>query len=165
MDRGLRHDPIMGPAVHAGAAATEYESGAGVVDTVPPVSATVMRAEHDENEEEEIEISVEDFLEVLPQPREEILRCASISDGVTGHTTSISEVIVDLARLSDPNSVPRVRGELDSSERAPYEALLLAMIASQMSIAAIMQTSPLGDEETLRVLARLVSAQVITLAA
>jgi len=86
----------------------------------------------------------------------------TVSDG---NDTRISDIIGDLARLSDATSVPRLRGAVEWTDLAPSEAWLVSVVREGMPLAGIMQTSPLGEEETLRLLARLISARVITLPA
>lgn len=79
--------------------------------------------------------------------------------------TRVSDIIGDLARLSDATCVPRLRGAVEWTDLAPSEAWLVTVVREGMPIAGIMQTSPLGEEETMRLLASLISSRVITLIA
>jgi len=77
--------------------------------------------------------------------------------------TRVSDIIGDLARLSDATSVPRLRGAVEWTDLAPTEAWLVSIVREGLPLEGIMQTSPLGEEETLRLLASLIKARVITL--
>jgi hypothetical protein len=83
----------------------------------------------------------------------------SISDGVE---TSVSDVICDLARLSDPSSIPRLAGAIAWEDLDRSEAWAVSLVAAGMSVQAILEVSPLEEEQTLRLLANLVSARTIT---
>jgi hypothetical protein len=134
-----------------------------------------------ENEEEEIELSDDDLVEVTPAqpksgtyalglgevrpehvvvPTDALPRLGSISDGVE---TNVNIIVEDLARLSDPSRTPRPRGEVDWASLDPSEAWMLSIVESRMTIGAIVEMSPHGEEETLRLLARLVSLQVVSI--
>ncbi len=97
----------------------------------------------------------------VPQP--EIPSLASQPPLEGNDNTRVSDIIGDLARLSDASSVPRLRGAVEWTDLAPSEAWLVSIVREGMPLEGIMQTSPLGEEETLRLLASLINARVITL--
>lgn len=160
--------------------------GLGFVDAAPlgappgrRVSATMLPGALTPDE---VELCDDDVTEVRPVPRSgtyalsrprETSRPLAMpvpdawasDDPWEGADTSVSDVIGSLARLSDESSIPSLRGVVEWSELAPPEAWLVSIVPSRMTVAAIMKTSPLGDEATLRVLASLISARVITLVA
>ena len=77
--------------------------------------------------------------------------------------TRVSDIVGELARLSDATSVPRLRGAVEWTDLAPSEAWLVSIVREGLPLEGIMKTSPLGEEETLRLLASLIDARVITL--
>jgi hypothetical protein len=77
--------------------------------------------------------------------------------------TNISDLIGELALLSDVTRVPKLLGAVERSELDPCEEWLVSVVSVRMSVAAIMGQSPLGEEETLRLLARMLKSRVITL--
>jgi hypothetical protein len=82
----------------------------------------------------------------------------SISDA----ETNVSEVITDLARLSDLTSVPRVcdpHGLADLDEPAMW---MVSVVRLGMCVQAILDMSPISEEETVRLLARLVGTRIVT---
>jgi hypothetical protein len=83
----------------------------------------------------------------------------SVPDGAE---TSVSTVVCDLARLSDPTSIPRLNGEIEWSRLDRSEAWAVSLVAAGMSVQAILAVSPLEDEPTLQLLAKLVSTRTIT---
>jgi hypothetical protein len=82
----------------------------------------------------------------------------SIPDQPTG----VSDVISELARLSDMRTVPRVGDSSGWADLDPEEAWMVDIVKLGMCVQAILDMSPLNDEETLSLLARLVSRRVIT---
>jgi hypothetical protein len=87
-------------------------------------------------------------------------RFGSIPDG--GMETSVSDVVSDLARIADMSTVPRLREPIGRSDLAPQETWMVNVVKLGMCVQGILDMSPLGDEETLRLLARLVSTRVVT---
>lgn len=86
----------------------------------------------------------------------------SISDG----TTSLSDVIVELARLSERGSVPRLlRDVTPDDELAPQESFIIQLVFMGLDVETILDTSPLSEDVTLRFLARLVESRIITVQA
>ena len=126
------------------------------------------------------ELSDEDVIEIVPEtrsgtyalsrpreaqrplspPPEVVPSFDTISDGAV---TDVSEVIGELARLSDVSRIPTLRGTVEWSELTPSEAWLISVTGSKMTISAIMAISPFGEEETLRVLAKLIGLRRLTL--
>ena len=87
-------------------------------------------------------------------------RFGSIPDGMM--ETSVSEVVSDLARIADMGTVPRVREPLQCAALAPQETWMMDVVKLGMCVQGILDMSPLSDEETLRLLASLVSTRVVT---
>ena len=87
-------------------------------------------------------------------------RVGSIPDGVE---TNVSTLVPELARLSDPSSMPRVAEDAPGGDMAPAEALIISLVESNMTVEHIVGVSPLTEEETLRVLSKLVGSGTITL--
>jgi hypothetical protein len=98
----------------------------------------------------------------LPPPRGEhgLPRLGSIPDGAT---TGVSDLVSMLARISDPGSLPRLKRPYVEVQREPAEALLITFIQDNMTVQAIVGMSPLGEESTLRILAKLVIEGTIIL--
>jgi hypothetical protein len=80
-------------------------------------------------------------------------------DGPTG----VSDLITDLAGLSDGSNTPRLRGAVEWSDLGEAEAWLVSMVTAGFTIEALLQMSPLGEEATMRVLAKLITSRTITL--
>jgi hypothetical protein len=87
-------------------------------------------------------------------------RFGSISDGTM--ETIVSEVVSDLARIGDMTTVPRVSEPLAPGALAPLETWMVDVVRLGMCVQGILDISPLGDEETLRLLAGLVSKRFVT---
>jgi hypothetical protein len=66
-----------------------------------------------------------------------------------------SDIVSLLARLSKPGAVPSLTGPLDVNDREPVEAVILRFVAASKNVEAIVEESPLGEESTLRLLAKL----------
>jgi hypothetical protein len=96
----------------------------------------------------------------LPRRERPLPRFDSVSDGIP---TGVSEITSALARLSDAASLPRLLRRRDEKKREPAEALILTFIEENMTVQAIVGMSPLGEESTLRLLAKLVVEGTITL--
>lgn len=96
---------------------------------------------------------------------ESIPRLDSFSDmRESGMLTGVSDVVTDLARLSDVMSVPRVLpvGDVPRS-LDPEESWMCSTVRLGMCVQGILDMSPLDEDETLRILARLVGLRVVTL--
>jgi hypothetical protein len=96
---------------------------------------------------------------------EAIPRFGSIHDGRDSAShTDVSDVVADLARLHEFMSVPRVLAAsecpraLDSAE-----SWMFSIVQLGMCVQGILDMSPLEEDETLRILARLVGLRVVTL--
>jgi hypothetical protein len=79
--------------------------------------------------------------------------------------TAMSEVVRQLALLSDPLSVPILThpiGPEDGLE--PQEAYLASLLGTNMTVQMIVDVSPLSEDETVRVLARFVTNGFVKLA-
>ena len=77
--------------------------------------------------------------------------------------TNVSDVVGDLARLADPTSTPRA-SQVVSLTLEPAESWMLAVVRLGMCVQAILDISPLPEDETLRLLARLIGKRVVTFA-
>ena len=78
--------------------------------------------------------------------------------------TAVNDLVMELALLAQGARVPRLRRPLTRHDSAsPPEALLASLVDAHMSIRAIVDTSPLPEDETLRYLAHLVETGVVTL--
>ena len=97
---------------------------------------------------------------------ESVPRFGSIHDGgESGIRTDVSDVVTDLARLADVMSVPRMSAGATDVPRllAPAESWMCAIVQLGMCVQGILDMSPLEEDETLRILARLVGLRVVTL--
>jgi hypothetical protein len=78
--------------------------------------------------------------------------------------TSVSDVVHELARLSDPNCVPRMaRPILSDDGLAPPEAFLASLVTHQFNVKAILDMSPMQEDATLKCLAKLVTSRIVVL--
>ena len=78
--------------------------------------------------------------------------------------TSVSTVVADLARLADMTTVPRVIDNAAWAELTPQQRWMASVVKLGMCVQAILDMSPLAEEETLRLLATLVSKRIVTCA-
>jgi hypothetical protein len=87
-----------------------------------------------------------------------------IDDGRDSVTeTDVSDVVCQLARLSIPSSVPKLKRELTPNDIVtPPEAYILSLMGCAMSIQAIVDVSPMPEDETLHFVARLVTNGLVT---
>jgi hypothetical protein len=90
---------------------------------------------------------------------EELPRMGSMTDGVA---TNVSDLVPELARLSDPLTMPRISADAPEGDVAPAEALIMSLVEANMTVEHIVGVSPLTEEETLRVLSKLVGKGSIT---
>jgi hypothetical protein len=82
----------------------------------------------------------------------------------TNVSTSVSEVPTNLAPVADTTSVPRPAPTNDSASPAldPFEAWMFSVVRLGMCVQGIIDISPLSEDETLTLLARLVSKGLVT---
>jgi hypothetical protein len=79
-------------------------------------------------------------------------------------STCLSELVGELARLSDRSSVPERTVALPPGiDIGPGEAYVASLINPDVNIDMILSMSPLSDDETLGALARLVSLGLVTI--
>jgi hypothetical protein len=85
-----------------------------------------------------------------------------------GQTATVQgQVVSDLARLSDRSSVPRLvrPSSFDPSARSDDESYLVALVGTKIDIDTLLRMSPLSEDDTLRLLARLITDGVIEIPA
>jgi hypothetical protein len=77
----------------------------------------------------------------------------------------MSSVVRELALLSDPLSVPILARPIGHADGlAPQEAYVASLLGATMTVQMIVDVSPMNEDETMRFLARLVSAGIVRLA-
>jgi hypothetical protein len=77
--------------------------------------------------------------------------------------TDVNQVVLELARLSDLSSVPKLKRELSREDHvSPPEAYIVSLIETSMTVQAILDVSPMGEEKTLRFLADLITGGFVT---
>jgi hypothetical protein len=76
--------------------------------------------------------------------------------------TGVSDVIANLARVSDMASIPKPCDSIEWANLDPEESWMVDIVKLGMCVQAILDMSPLTDEETLGLLARLVSRRIVT---
>jgi hypothetical protein len=105
----------------------------------------------------------EDVPEGAPPASVARLRSSYSDEDLIGET-GVSDLIADLARLADPLCVPRLNRALSRNEvLSPPEAFVASLVDANMNMQAILDMSPLREDDTLRFLARLVEKGIITL--
>jgi hypothetical protein len=91
------------------------------------------------------------------------LRSSYSDDDLVGQT-GVSDVIADLARLSDPTCIPRLNRPLSRSEvLSPPEAFVASLVDANLNMQSILDMSPLPEDDTLRFLARLIERGLVSL--
>jgi hypothetical protein len=75
----------------------------------------------------------------------------------------MTDVVVELARLSDPWSVPKLKLPLPDLELTPEEVAVASLIDGQSDLASIMAKSTLAEDATLQVMARLVTLGIVAI--
>ena len=138
-----------------------------LAETAPPAPAPVEQLILPSNLDLPTEIPPQPEAEAAheePPPRSHVApalydlpRLGSIPDT----ETNVSDMVSEIALLSDPTSMPRITGGT-TVDLSPQETLLVTLVTANMSVQAITDVSPLGEEETLRVLTSLVRTGVIT---
>ena len=89
---------------------------------------------------------------------------SSPAEEVTG-LTGVSDVIAELARLSDPSCVPRLKHELSRKDvLSPPERFVASLVDSNKTMKRILDMSPLREDDTLRFLAGLVQKGLLSVA-
>jgi hypothetical protein len=91
---------------------------------------------------------------------ESVPRLGSLHDAAID--TSVSDVPGDLARLADVASVPRALDAARGLTLDPFEAWMYSVVRLGMCVQGILDISPLSEDETLQLLARLVGKGAIT---
>jgi hypothetical protein len=77
--------------------------------------------------------------------------------------TEENEIVPELAHLSNFWNIPKLKRPLSRSDVAsPSEAYVVSLIETSMSVQAILDVSPMGEEQTLRFLADLITSGVVT---
>src|SRR5262249_34950401 len=80
-----------------------------------------------------------------------------------GSMTDVSEIIPGLAQLSKLSNIPKLTRVLSGNDIATVpEAYIVSLIETSMSVQAILDLSPMREEQTLRFLARLVASGLVT---
>lgn len=77
--------------------------------------------------------------------------------------THVSDVMGDLARLADGSGTPKLRGAIEWNDLEQAEAWAVSLITAGFTVAAIQQMSPLDEDATTELLAKLVTTRTITM--
>lgn len=78
--------------------------------------------------------------------------------------TSVSDVVEELARLSDPTCVPRIARPIGEGDGlAPAEAFLASLMNHQFNVQTILDMSPMQEDATLKCLAKLITSRIVVL--
>ena len=75
--------------------------------------------------------------------------------------TGVSDVVEEYVRLSLATGVPTLRGAIDWNDLSAREAWVVSLVAAGFTVQAILDTSPLAEEETMTVLGQLVDSRII----
>jgi hypothetical protein len=75
--------------------------------------------------------------------------------------THVSDVMGDLAKLADGTGTPRLRGAIEWNELSETEAWAVSLVAQGFTLQAIQQMSPLDEDATTELLAKLVTTRTI----
>ena len=114
----------------------------------------------------------EDIIETAPLPTSGVFGAGSLAlgdqdEGELGDDveseTNVTDVASNLARLLAMDCVPRLSGEIDVDELEPHEAWFVSIVTGNTPMSVILLSSPLADEEIVRVVTSLVSKRAITL--
>lgn len=77
--------------------------------------------------------------------------------------TALNDVVRQLALLADPLSVPVLARPIGPADGvAPQEAYVASLLGEAMTVQEIIDVSPLSEDETVRFLARLVTARIVS---
>jgi hypothetical protein len=94
--------------------------------------------------------------EVLPRLQSD--SCPEIT------TTRVSDLVAELARLSDPSCIPRLMRPIDEHDGlALPEAFLASLVGNEVSVQGIVDMSPMPEEATLKCLAKFVMSRIVVL--
>lgn len=75
--------------------------------------------------------------------------------------THVSDVMGDLARLADGSGTPRLRGAVEWNELDESEAWAVSLVAAGFTVQAIQAMSPLEEDRTTELLAKLITSRTI----
>lgn len=75
--------------------------------------------------------------------------------------TDVSDVVGDLARLADGSGTPRLRGAVEWNELDESEAWAVSLVSAGFTVQAIHQMSPLDEDATTELLAKLITSRTI----
>jgi hypothetical protein len=75
--------------------------------------------------------------------------------------THVSDVMGDLARLADGSGTPRLRGAIEWNELDQSEAWAVSLVAAGFTVQAIQEMSPLDEDSTTELLAKLITSRTI----
>jgi hypothetical protein len=91
-------------------------------------------------------------------------RIQSASDRDSSATTLMTELVEDLARLSSLYLVPKLVRPIGTDlELTPSDAYIASLIGRGLAVATIVDVSSLEEDETLRCLAKLITAGLATI--
>jgi hypothetical protein len=77
--------------------------------------------------------------------------------------TDVSAIVPELAQLSNLSNVPKLKRQLSAGDVASApEAYIVSLIENAMSLQAILDVSPMKEEQTLHFLARLITSGLVT---
>jgi hypothetical protein len=97
---------------------------------------------------------------------ERLPRLQSSPDLELDSSTCLSDLIGELARLSDRSSVPeRTQAVWGDINIGPEDTYIASLIAADVTIDEILAMSCLSDDDTLGALARLISLGMVTIPA
>jgi hypothetical protein len=91
------------------------------------------------------------------------MRAPAYSWDPVSQETKVSALVCQLARLTDPQSVPRVIDEIAVDDLNTPEAYVVSLMSFELTLGTILETSPLNADETLNFLARLIGEGHVTL--
>jgi hypothetical protein len=91
---------------------------------------------------------------------ESLPRLGSLHDAAPD--TSVSDIPGDLARVGDLASVPHALETARTMQLDPFESWMFNVVRLGMCVQGILDMSPLTEDETLLLLARLVGKGAIT---
>jgi hypothetical protein len=77
--------------------------------------------------------------------------------------TDVNPIVPELAPLSNLSNVPKLKRKLSAGDVASApEAYIVSLIENSMSLQAILDVSPMKEEQTLHFLARLITSGLVT---
>jgi hypothetical protein len=84
------------------------------------------------------------------------MRAQAYSWDPVSQETKVSPLICQLARLTDPASIPRVVDEIAVDGLSTPEAYVISLMTFELRLATILESSLMNADETLRFLARMI---------